>query len=220
MRSPAALLGGQVVAEQATAGAGQVFALGLGLGGRLVGHKVGGPDLAVRMRVAGAHHGSAVLKDLHVLDPVQAAISWYSCVQASTTRRISCAGHASQGQAVVGMEAKHLAQAACGLGHQQRRGRRLGQRRGIRQQGRVIVYKREDAFIRRVYRPARPLVAGAQIALRIVATRPRARPSGPLLPARDAACGAAKPAPTTAAADSTGDARTDPSFPCLLPRSF
>ena len=35
---------------------------------RLVGNMLGGPDLAVGMRIAGAHHGAAVLEDLHVLD--------------------------------------------------------------------------------------------------------------------------------------------------------
>src|ERR1035441_2364702 len=71
------LIGGplrfNVVAEQAVAGAGKMVALCVGLGGWFVGHKAGGPDLTVRVRVAGAHHSAAILKDLHVLDPVQTA---------------------------------------------------------------------------------------------------------------------------------------------------
>src|ERR1035438_6826887 len=65
------VLGSQIVAEQTVAGPAEMFALGFGLGGRFVRHKARSPDLAVGMRVAGAHHRPAVLKDLHVFDPVQ-----------------------------------------------------------------------------------------------------------------------------------------------------
>ena len=102
------------------AGVGQVIVLGLGLGGRFVGHKAGRPDLAVRMRVAGSHHGPAVLEDLHVLDPLQAAHLDIFPRPAIHHRANLLAGHARQGQAVVGMVAEHLAQSAGRFGHQQR----------------------------------------------------------------------------------------------------
>ena len=73
--------------------------------------------------IAGAHHCAAVLEDLHVLDPVERRqISGTRAVQASTTGRISARRHARQGEAVVGMKAEHLADAASGLGGEQRRG--------------------------------------------------------------------------------------------------
>jgi len=118
------LFGSQVVAQQAMAGAGEMLALGRDLGDRLVGNKAAGPDLAVGMRIAGAHHRAAVLEDLHVLDPVQAGhilVLLRPCIHHAANLRL---GHAGQGQAVVGMEADHLAQSARRLCNQQRRGRR------------------------------------------------------------------------------------------------
>jgi hypothetical protein len=64
------LLSLEVVAEEAVAGAGEVVALGDGLGGGLVGNEISGPDLAVGVGVAGSHHGAAVLENLNVLDEV------------------------------------------------------------------------------------------------------------------------------------------------------
>ena len=61
----------QVFAEQAMAGEGEVFALGPGFGGGLVGNEASGPDLAVGMGVACAHHGAAILEDLDVVEPAE-----------------------------------------------------------------------------------------------------------------------------------------------------
>src|ERR1035441_6505110 len=43
----------------------RLFAL---LGGHLGGNAAAGPDLAMRMRIAGAHHFAAILENLHVAD--------------------------------------------------------------------------------------------------------------------------------------------------------
>src|SRR6185437_14118807 len=67
---PGALLA-QVFAKQTAAGAIEIITLAGGLGGRLIGNVVCGPDLAVRMRVAGAHQDAAVFEDLDVADPIE-----------------------------------------------------------------------------------------------------------------------------------------------------
>ena len=41
---------------------------GLLLFGDFVGQRMARPDLAMRVRIAGAHHGAAVFENLHVID--------------------------------------------------------------------------------------------------------------------------------------------------------
>ena len=154
-------LGLKVVAQQATIRAGHMVKLRLGLDGRLVRHKSGGPDLAVRMRIAGAHHGPAILKDLHVLDRVHSANLDILRRPRIHHRANLLARHAGQGQAVVGMKAKHLAQPARGFGLEQRRIRCLYQRWRIRQQRRVIIHKRKNPLVCRVYGSTRALIPRA-----------------------------------------------------------
>src|SRR6266508_2623368 len=60
---------GQVVAEQAPA-VGRIRPLLAQFPRRLVGHSLVGPDLPVRVWVAGTHHGAAVLEDEDVAYPV------------------------------------------------------------------------------------------------------------------------------------------------------
>ena len=59
---------GEVGGEQLLVVLGVIGELGGELDGGLVGDVFGGPDLAVGMGVAGAHHGAAVFEDLDVLD--------------------------------------------------------------------------------------------------------------------------------------------------------
>src|SRR5205823_8699055 len=61
---------GYIIAEQATVPAGAVRTQRLALARRLIRNVFGGPDLAVRVRIAGAHHLAAVLEYLHVTHPV------------------------------------------------------------------------------------------------------------------------------------------------------
>ena len=61
-------LEGQVGGEELLVVLGVVGELGGEFEGGLVGDVFGGPDLAVGMGVAGAHHGAAVLEDLDVVD--------------------------------------------------------------------------------------------------------------------------------------------------------
>ena len=89
---------------------------------RLVRDVLGGPDLAVGMGIAGAHHGAAVLEDLHMVDIRQFAqrgrLAGPRIHHGGDFRHV----HARQRQRVVGMEAEHAATPAFRLGDQQRRG--------------------------------------------------------------------------------------------------
>jgi hypothetical protein len=46
----------------------QIFSLSIGFSGRNFWERAGGPDLAVRVRIARAHHRPAVFEDLHMLN--------------------------------------------------------------------------------------------------------------------------------------------------------
>jgi hypothetical protein len=62
----------EIVAEQA-ATAPRVRLLLVQFPGRLVGQPLVGPDLPVRVRIAGAHHGASILEDQDVVHPVDGA---------------------------------------------------------------------------------------------------------------------------------------------------
>ena len=71
--------------------------------------------------IAGAHHGPAVLKYLHVLDEVLAAKFLILLGPCIDNRANLLSGHAGQSERVVGVVAENLADAPGRLGHQQRR---------------------------------------------------------------------------------------------------
>jgi hypothetical protein len=58
----------KVVEQQRPMMCGKVFGLCDEFSSRFAGDVLGGPYLAMRMGIAGAHHGTAVLKDLNVTD--------------------------------------------------------------------------------------------------------------------------------------------------------
>src|SRR5437879_4406621 len=58
----------QIVAKQAALMAGVVFRLGMTLFYRFVRQALVGPNLAVRVRIACAHHRPAVLKNLYPIN--------------------------------------------------------------------------------------------------------------------------------------------------------
>ena len=109
MRSPTGTLRGQIVAEQAGAFFRQVSLLRFGFERRLIGDVACRPDLAMRMRVAGAHHGASVLKDLNVMDPFDRR-DFFGFIRPGIDDAANIrALHLGQREAVIGMEAEHFA---------------------------------------------------------------------------------------------------------------
>ena len=87
----------------------------LGLRLRLIRHMLRRPDLPMRVRIARPHHRPAIFEDLHMLDPVRRAqffILSGPCIHHPANL---LARHARQGERVVRVVAKHLAQPARGL---------------------------------------------------------------------------------------------------------
>ena len=129
-----------------------------GLGCRLIRHVLGGPDLSVRMRVARAHHGAAILEDLHVAD-LRTGAQLYKLIRPfidhhANVRRL----HQRQRERVVGMEAENAATAGLPLGTQQWRTGRF--RRGrVRQQRGVIIVKYIHVLVLGGLVPAGSLIA-------------------------------------------------------------
>ena len=114
--------GGEVVAEQAGVVLLVVRLLRGELAEGLVGDVFGGPDLAVGVRVAGAHHGAAVLEDLDVVDVGQIAEGGGFEGPGVDDGGDVGDGHAGEGEGVVGVEAEDAATAALGLGDEERGG--------------------------------------------------------------------------------------------------
>ena len=113
----------------------QIGALPGQLPGRLVGDPFVGPDLSVRVRVAGAHHRAAVLEDLDVADPRLPAELQVLLGPGVDDPADLRAGHRTHGHVVAGREADDPAQATLGFGDQEgvggrRRVDRVGQQRG------------------------------------------------------------------------------------------
>jgi hypothetical protein len=81
---------------------------------------LGCPDLAVRVGIAGAHHGATVLKDLDVIDPWLVAECGSLCGPCFDHTSDVGHDHACESQRVIGMEAKDAASAALGLSYEQR----------------------------------------------------------------------------------------------------
>ena len=167
---PVRALGGQVVAEQAASVLGPVGALPGQLPGRLVRDALVGPDLPVRVRVAGAHHRAAVLEDLHVAHPRQAAefaVLVGPGVHDLPDGRLR---HHAQREVVAGVEADHPADAALGLGDEQAAGLdRLARLVGpVGQQRREVVVEHVGGGVARGGDAAGPGVARAEVAVRVV----------------------------------------------------
>ena len=71
------------------------------------------------MRIAGAHHGAAVLEDLHVTDVVEAS-QFAKLPHPGVNDNLDCLGrHGCERQVVARGKANHSAKARFGLGHQQ-----------------------------------------------------------------------------------------------------
>ena len=131
----------------------------------LVGDVLGGPDLAVGMRIAGAHHGAAVLEDLDVAEDgigAEGAVLVGPGVDDAADVG-DC--HAREGEAVVGVEAEDAAEAALALGDAGvARGVAGVSARGVGEERRVVVVEDEDACRMRGVLAAGAGVAGTEVA--------------------------------------------------------
>ena len=174
---------------------------------RLVGNVLSRPDLAVRVRIARAHHRAAVLEYLHVVDPGKltecCGLFGPGVDHAGDIRH----GHPREREGVVGVEAEDAAEAPLGLGDQQRRSvcralGLLGHReavRGSRCRRRRRLCRRDCAARRNGRCRDRDSRRGR--------TRCRARRRASWSrPARAAGCAAARPGSTGGAEGCSGDA--------------
>ena len=138
------------------------------LGSHLGGNAAAGPDLAMRMRIAGAHHLAAILEDLHVADVGQAAqVGVLRGPHVHHQREIRHA-HARHGQIVPRRKAAHAADARLAGGDQQAVAILDGLGGRGRQQRRKIVIEDKRAGVRRIAHAARARIAGAKVAVGIV----------------------------------------------------
>ncbi len=121
------------------------------------------------MRIAASHHLAAVLKDLHVVEPIattQLDILVRPNVHHSTyIRRV----HACERKAVVRGKADHPAQSALTTVGQQSAVSTFARRR-VRAHGRKVVLEDERMLVLRIPHTARARVSWAQVALRIIAS--------------------------------------------------
>src|SRR6185437_15492198 len=146
---------------------GLVGAEGFNFLSGFVGNVLGGPDLAVGVGIAGAHHGSAVLEDLNVAEiGLTAEFLVFGGPGIDDFADVG-ERHTGEGEAVVGVKADDLAASALALGAEQRGGCGFGRGR-VGQQGGVIVVEDEYAFINGRSMPSGALVAGAEIAVWVV----------------------------------------------------
>ena len=128
------------------------------------GSAVAGPDLAVRVRVAGTHRGAAVLEDL---DPAVALAELGGLVSPdvddATDRRLV---HAREGHVVAGREAHDPAGAPRTLGTEQPGGHAVWRR--VRAQRREVVGEDEGVRVVRVQVAGHARVPWAEVAARVV----------------------------------------------------
>src|ERR1022692_4871241 len=138
------------------------------LGGRLRNRR-GRPDLAMRMRIAGAHHGAAVFEDLYVVDVFQAGQFPKLSDPCVDDQLNLIPRHRGQGEIVTWGKANHTANPRLGFGDQQAHAvdveASVG---GLWFQGGEIVLEDEGRGVRRIVNPAGPGVSGAKVASRVV----------------------------------------------------
>src|SRR6266511_777911 len=161
---------GQVVAEQAPA-VGRIRPLLAQFPRRLVGHSLVGPDLPVRVWVAGTHHGAAVLEDEDVAYPVDT--TEFDVLVGPGLDHLSDRAllHLAEGEVVARREADDPADTPFTLGHQQ-------PVTVVRSAGRLrlerceVVVEDEGGAVPGRACTARSLVAGAEVAGGVVGRAP------------------------------------------------
>ena len=134
----------------------------------LIGKGTGSPNLTVRMRIAGAHHGAAVLENLYVVDEVAASEIGELLAPHFDDCDDFFLVHARKGQIVAGRKASDAADAWFRLRNNQLAFcwsvcfYRVGTKRG------VIVVEDEDGGIRRIAFAAGTSIARTKITVWIV----------------------------------------------------
>ncbi len=157
----------QVPAQKALPLLVQVHGLTAILQGGIQRHAARGPYLAVGMRIGATHDRAPVLENLNVTDVVPPAQSTEFIAPDIDHGGGPVHAQAGHGEIMAGGIADNPADARFRLGHQQavRLGRAFGR---FRHQCGKIVGKDKGSIIVGIDRAARPLVAGAQIAGRVV----------------------------------------------------
>src|ERR1700687_314605 len=128
-------------------------------------NRVGGPDLAVRMRIAGAHHRTAVFEDLHVID--LGYLSQLLELDGPGMNHIldvlRC--HGGEGKVVARQEADYPAKAGLTFGDQQSAVLYVeAVVADARFKSREVVIKNEGAGVAWIKDPADPGISGAKVA--------------------------------------------------------
>ena len=161
-------LGLQVGTEQTAPLVLQMRGLTLALGGRVHGHGLCGPYLAVGMGVGASHDSAPVLENLDMADVVASA--QVRELLAPQVHHLDRTVHAAtgQGQIVTWGIADDPANAGLRLGHQQIVADGLMHGRLFRQEGGKIVGKDKGVGVVGIDRSPGPCVAGTQVALGIV----------------------------------------------------
>ena len=127
----------------------------------------GGPDLAMRVRVAAAHHRALVLEDLHVRDPRLLAEA-RDFVRPGVHHGPDLAvAHARQREVVPRREAEHAADPGLGLAAQERLAVGRGHLDGGAQRGEIVV-EGERARVGRIALALGAPVARTERAVRVV----------------------------------------------------
>ncbi len=172
MRSRCASSRVEVVGEEWLVVFGEVVELGGELEGGLVGDVLGGPDLAVGMGVAGAHHGAAVLEDLDVLD-VGASAELGGLVGPHLDDAADGGElHGGEGEVVAGIEAEDAAEATLGFGAEEAGAVDVeGGGGDVGLEGGEVVLEDVGAGVRRGVMAAGAGVAGAEVAGGVVGQR-------------------------------------------------
>src|SRR6266550_923734 len=110
---------GQIVAEQARMLRRLVLLLRQLFLGGFIGQAGTGPDLTVRMGIAGAHHGPAILKDLNVIDEVARAQLPRLFRTKIDHRAQFLQRHARNSQVVARRKAEHTTDSSLAARHEQ-----------------------------------------------------------------------------------------------------
>src|ERR1035437_4026110 len=161
--APATLLS-DVVEEKSITRRFEVAPLGGVFSDRFPRQGLAGPDLAVRMRIGGAHRGAVVLEDLDPAKPA-AELRRLRRPEVYDTTHI-LAAHAGQSHIVAGREADHHARAARRIGAEQpfvdpKDGR-------VRLERCVVVSEDESRFVARIALAVGADIAGAEVTSRVV----------------------------------------------------
>ena len=132
-----------------------------------VGKRMARPDLAVRMRIAGAHHGAAIFEDLYVVDGRVGAE--FSILLDPRVHNLAQVGqlHTGDSQVMARRETYYPADARLGFGDEEPLALETVWRRPRFERCKIVI-EDECRCVVRISFSAGARVAGAEVALRIV----------------------------------------------------